>query len=109
MELSFSDLRAKEVINTQDGKRLGRVCDLVFCYPENKILGIVVPGGRSFAFKKEEFFIDLRNVVKIGDDVILVNVSPMRKCPPTKQTPHASVCPPPHQSDGGRRSYEEYE
>ena len=57
MELSFSDLRVKEVINTQDGKRLGKVCDLVFCYPENKILGLVVPGGKSFAFKREELFI----------------------------------------------------
>ncbi|MBR2903503.1 MAG: YlmC/YmxH family sporulation protein [Clostridia bacterium] len=106
MELSFSDLRVKEVINTQDGKRLGKVCDLVFCYPENKILGLVVPGGKSFAFKREELFIDLRNVVKIGDDVVLVNVAPVRKCPPAKPSGrNPTVCPPPD----GRRSYEEYE
>ena len=107
MELTFNDLRAKEVINTQDGKRLGKVCDLVFCYPENKILGIVVPGGKTFALKREEFFIDLRNVVKIGDDVILVNVAPMRKCAPAKQPAHhAGNFPPPENT---RRSYEEYE
>ena len=106
MELTFNDLRAKEVINTQDGKRLGKVCDLVFCYPENKILGIVVPGGKTFAFKKEEFFIDLRNVVKIGDDVILVNVAPMRKSAPARPAHHAGNFPPP---ENNRRSYEEYE
>lgn len=105
MELSFSDLRVKEVINTQDGKKLGKVCDMVFCYPENKILGIVVPGGRSFAFKKEELFIDLRNVVKIGDDVILVNVAPLKKCQPVKG--RQTVCAP--EGNSGRRSYEEYE
>ena len=56
MELSFSELKRKDVINTPDGKRLGRICDIVFCYPENRILGFIVPSGR--AFKKEEFFID---------------------------------------------------
>ena len=105
MEISFSDLRAKEVVNTQDGRKLGKVCDMVFCYPENKILGIVVPCAKTFAFKREELFIDLRNVVKIGDDVILVNVAPVRKSSPAKPS-HQSVCMP---CDTGRRSYEEYE
>ncbi len=73
MEVSFSELRAKEVINTQDGRKLGRVCDLALCYPENRWLGIVVPGNRGFG-KKNELFIELKNVVKIGEDVILVNV-----------------------------------
>lgn len=73
MEVSFSELRAKEVINTQDGRKLGRVCDLALCYPENRWLGIVVPGNRGFG-RKNELFIELKNVVKIGEDVILVNV-----------------------------------
>jgi len=74
MELSFSDLRTKEVINTLDGRRLGKVCDVVLCYPENRWLGIVVPGGRGFGKKKSELFIELRSITKIGEDVILVNV-----------------------------------
>ncbi len=74
MELTFSELRAKEVVNTQDGKKLGKVCDIALCYPENKWIGIIVPGGRGFAFKKSELFIDLRHIVKIGEDVILVNI-----------------------------------
>jgi len=74
MELSYNDLRKKEVVNSTDGKKLGRVCDLVFCYPENRILGIVVPGSRAFGLKREEYFIDLKNIAKIGEDVILVNI-----------------------------------
>ena len=73
MELSFSELRAKEVINTQDGRKLGKVCDIALCYPENKWLGIVVPSGRGFG-KRTDLFIELRNIIKIGDDVILVNI-----------------------------------
>ena len=74
MELSFSELRAKEVVNTQDGRKLGKVCDIILCYPENKWIGIVVPNGRGFG-KKGEVYIELRNIVKIGEDVILVNVA----------------------------------
>ena len=48
MEMSFSELRTKEVVNTQDGRKLGRVCDLVFCYPENRWIGIVAPSARVF-------------------------------------------------------------
>ena len=83
MELSFSELRAKEVVNTQDGRKLGRVCDLVFCYPENRVIGIVVPDGKSF-LKKEERFVAMKDIVRIGEDVILVNLpSDSRKvCPP---------------------------
>ena len=73
MELSFSELRAKEVINTQDGRKMGKVCDILLCYPENRWIGIVVPNGRGFG-RKNEVFIELRNIVKIGEDVILVNV-----------------------------------
>ena len=52
MELTFSDLKTKEVINTQDGKKLGKVCDVVFCYPENRWVGIVAPSGKGFGLKK---------------------------------------------------------
>ena len=102
MELSFSQLRAKEVVNTQDGRKLGKVCDVVLCYPENKWLGIVAPNGKPFGFKKNGLFIDLKQIVKIGDDVILVNVG--------EPKPHGckpNCCPPPPYDN--RRSFEEYE
>ena len=78
MELSFSELRAKEVVNTQDGRKLGRICDLVLCYPENKWIGVIVPGNRGFG-KKNELFIEMKNIIKIGEDVVLVNVGVPQK------------------------------
>lgn len=107
MELSFSELRAKEVINTQDGRKLGKVCDLALCYPENRWVGIVVPGKRGFAFKKTELFIEMRNIVKIGEDVILVNVGmpkPPKGCDCGRGNP---VSPQPPHMQG--RNYEEFE
>lgn len=92
MEIRFSELRAKEVVNTQDGRRLGRVCDCVLCYPENRWIGLIVPSGKGFG-KKQELFLELKNIVKIGEDVILVNVGmPCR--PNNAQQRHGTPVPP---------------
>lgn len=107
MELSFSELRTKEVINTQDGRKLGKVCDVVLCYPENRWLGIVAPGGRAFGFKKSNVFIDLKSIVKIGEDVVLVNIGMPKKSGGKKETDIPPFCPPP--KEGSRRNYEEFE
>ena len=102
MELSFSELRTKEVVNVQDGRRLGRVCDVVLCYPENRWLGLVVPGSRGFVRKKNELFIDLKQIAKIGEDVILVNVgAPKREECKRGCEEKPTVC--------GGRNYDEFE
>ncbi len=106
MELTFSELRAKEVINTQDGRKLGRVCDIVLCYPENRWVGIIAPNSGGFSFKKNGLFIELKNIVKIGDDVILVNVGLPKK--QGKKGVFASPSSPPPNIEP-RRNYEEYE
>jgi YlmC/YmxH family sporulation protein len=103
MELTFSELRAKEVVNTQDGKKLGKACDVALCYPDNKWIGIVVPGGHGWG-KKNNLFIDFRHIVKIGEDVILVNVGM-----PSKNAGKRNACPPRSNSCDGGRNFEEYE
>ena len=100
MELSYNDLRKKEVVNVSDGKKLGRICDLVFCYPENRVLGFVVPGNRAFGLKREEYFIALKCISKIGEDVILVNVGGGARRPEGKDTANAAE---------GKRLFEDYE
>ncbi len=100
MEVSFLELRAKEVVNTQDGKRLGKVCDVALCSPENRWIGIMVPGGRGWGVKKNNLFIDLKCIVKIGEDVILVNVGPSQRPPKRGSTPERGA---------PMRSFEEYE
>lgn len=76
MEISFQDLRQKEVVNIDDGKCLGAVCDIVFEQCSGKLLGIVVPGEkRFFSFKKRaEIFINYHHICKIGKDVILIDI-----------------------------------
>ena len=74
MELSYGELKKKSVINILDGKDLGRVCDMVFTYPEGKIKAVIVPGKRNAFFKTNELIISFRCIEKIGDDAILVKL-----------------------------------
>ena len=80
MEITFCDLRAKEVINICDGKRLGNIIDLTFDSCTTKITGIIVPGEKSFFsfFKSNpDIFIPFYKICKIGKDVILVELNPV--------------------------------
>lgn len=78
MDLSFRDIKKKEVINVPDGKSLGYPIDIVLQFPEGIIVGIVVPGmlrkGIFKWFDKTEIFIDDTKIIKIGGDVILVDL-----------------------------------
>lgn len=135
MEVLFSQLKRKDVINVNDGKHLGRVCDVTFTVPENKLCGITVTGCKGFSLAKKDIFIPMCDIIKIGTDAILTNLSekgeqkphekPEERCPP-ERPPHGSCpprgnCPPPCPPQNNfepcppcppskpRRNYEEYE
>jgi YlmC/YmxH family sporulation protein len=78
MEATFLELKAKQVINTVDGKCLGHITDIVFDVVCAKALGFVVPQpnqGFWGMFKgAREIFIPFECVCKIGVDVILVEL-----------------------------------
>lgn len=78
MEVSFQELKCKQVINTVDGKCLGHISDIVFDVATAKTLGFVVPnnsgGFLSFFKSSKELFIPFDCVCKIGVDVILVEL-----------------------------------
>ena len=126
MEVNFSDLKQKDVINLNDGKNMGKVCDLSFTFPENNVLGFTVTGCKGFRFSKQEVFIPIKQVVKIGKDAVLVKFGDDNQgrppkppkpdfppCPPGNRPPNClppnncpQNCPPPRPD---RRSYDEYE
>ena len=78
--MTFSELRAKEVINIRDGERLGHVIDVVFEQDAACVDSIVVPGPRCFADMmkgvRQGFPIKWGCIKAIGMDVILVDVDP---------------------------------
>ena len=78
MEASFLELKAKQVINTVDGKCLGHITDIIFDVVTSKALGFVVPQpnqGFWGLFKGgKDIFIPFDCVCKLGVDVILVEL-----------------------------------
>ena len=73
--MRLADLQVKDVINTSDGRRLGRIIDAEI---DNKgvILYFAVEQKRFFRFfsKEPEVNITFNQIVKIGEDVILVSI-----------------------------------
>jgi len=78
MELTFKELKKRDVINIADGRCLGRITDLKLKFPQGVLTGIFVPGkknrGLFWFLDKNTIFIDESKIVKIGGDVILVNL-----------------------------------
>ena len=75
----------KEVINLQDGARLGRVADVKFCVDSGQILAILVPARRESFFERcAEYEIPWCDIERIGDDFIFVRFSPPLRPAPKK-------------------------
>ena len=109
MRLSYRDLKKRDVINVEDGRCLGRIIDLDLNFPSGVLAGIVVPGRKVHfcrIFDKTEIYIDQSRIIKIGGDVILVNINCGDNCSPNsnlkgggknhKPKPPCNHCPPPN-------------
>jgi len=78
MILRASELRVKEVVSVNDGKRLGYIFDLEIDMDTGRVISFVIPGGGrilGFLGRGGELVIDWENIKKIGKDVVLVDDS----------------------------------
>lgn len=75
-EISYGDLRRKDVVNYKDGRKLGRVCDVIFAPESGCLKGIIAPSSNAVSvFRRQEVYIPYCNIKTIGKDVILVDIS----------------------------------
>ncbi|MBA4537598.1 YlmC/YmxH family sporulation protein [Bacillus aquiflavi] len=73
--VKISDLQMKDVVNISDGKKLGNIGDIDINLDTGKIDAIIITGsGKVLGFfgKEEPIMIPWKNILKIGEDVILV-------------------------------------
>ena len=70
--MHLSELQQKEIINISNGKRIGIIVDVIVDTNGN-IQKLVLEEKRGRKFSKEEYEILWNQIVKIGDDIILID------------------------------------
>lgn len=74
--MNLSDLQTKEVVDIASGKRIGSIIDVIISSSGNisKIVLEETRGSRRFlSTNKDEVYLDWQQLVKIGDDIILID------------------------------------
>lgn len=99
-DISFCDIRRREVINGSDGRRLGHITDIVFGVESGRVNGVILPYGRRGVFgKSQDLFVPWSCVQKIGEDVIIVEIIDLAtgapKCVPASSPKCLPEPPPP--------------
>jgi YlmC/YmxH family sporulation protein len=73
--VKISEFQIKDVVNVADGKKLGNIGDIEINLTTGKIEAVIVTGsGKVLGFfgREEDIVIPWKNIIKIGQDVILV-------------------------------------
>lgn len=73
------DFKHKEVVNVNNGKRLGFVQDVCADLETGMITSIIVPGNNKLLnifSQGNDIVIPWQNIKCIGDDLILVDIQP---------------------------------
>ena len=70
--MRLSELQQKEIVNIKDGKRVGVIIDVIVG-DDGNIKNLVLEEKRGRRFTKEEYSVLWSQIIKIGDDIILVD------------------------------------
>ena len=71
--MRLSELQQKEIVNIVNGKRIGMIIDVIVDDKGN-INNLVLEEKRGRTFSREEYNVSWSQIVKIGDDIILVDI-----------------------------------
>ncbi|MEJ8554974.1 YlmC/YmxH family sporulation protein [Tepidibacter sp. Z1-5] len=73
----ISDMMEKEVVNINNGKKLGFISDIEFDMGEGRIKSLIIvnEGSKNYLLSRgEACAVSWNNIIKIGHDMILVKI-----------------------------------
>ena len=70
--MRLSDLQLKEIVNISNGKRIGVIIDVIID-EKGIIKSLVLEEKRGRRFSHDEYNVLWSQIVKIGDDIILID------------------------------------
>lgn len=76
--MRICDLKQKEVINCNDCRKIGCVCDLIFDICTGCIEALIVPGPSKLCnliCSDFEYIIPVKCIKQIGEEIILISVN----------------------------------
>lgn len=74
--MKLTELMNKDIINDEDGIKLGKIIDIDLDSNEGSILSVIINKGIKLASifsTKEQISIPWSKIIKIGNDVIIVD------------------------------------
>lgn len=74
--MNLSDLQTKEVIDVASGRRIGSIIDVIIS-SHGEISKLVLEDRKTtrkfLSTNREDIYLEWKQIVKIGDDIILVD------------------------------------
>nr|WP_295971557.1 YlmC/YmxH family sporulation protein [uncultured Bacillus sp.] len=73
--MKISEFQIKDIVNVSDGKKLGNIGDIEINLQTGKVDALIISAtGKILGLfgKNEDVVISWKNIIKIGEDVILV-------------------------------------
>ena len=76
--MKLSELQKKDIVSLKDGKKIGRIIDVEFEPSSGYMIKFVIERAhfvRSLFYSTEELTIKFTQIKKMGEDVILIDIS----------------------------------
>lgn len=76
--MKLSELQKKDIINIKDGKKVGRIIDVEFDPSNGYMIKFVIERAnfvRNLFSNTEDISIKFTQIKKLGEDVILIDIS----------------------------------
>ncbi len=76
--MRLSDLQNKNIVSVTDGRNIGNIIDVKIDEETGEIISLIIEGNKGFfTFSNKGFDTEIKwkNISKIGEDVILVNIT----------------------------------
>ena len=76
--MRLSDLQNKNIVSINDGRNIGNIIDVKIDEETGSITSLIIEGNKgffTFSNKGMDTEINWKSIPKIGEDVILVNIT----------------------------------
>lgn len=76
--MKLSDLQRKDIVNLNDGKKIGRIIDVEINVTDGSLVNLIIEKNRYFRnlFSSEsDVLVRFNQIKKMGEDVILIDLT----------------------------------